>query len=89
MYNLVKKFSERIRNGRTNRDVINYLYGEYVELHEEVFAETPGEDGVMGEAVDVILIALDMIYLDNPSITQEEIEAYMLKKCEKWERLYG
>ena len=44
----------------------------------------PSKDGVVGEAVDVIVSAVDMIYAENPSITVEEIHALVAAKCGKW-----
>lgn len=44
----------------------------------------PGKDGVVGEAVDVIVSAVDMIYAENPDITVEEIYHLVARKCGKW-----
>ena len=44
----------------------------------------PGPDGVVGEAVDLIITAVDMINAQQPGITVEEIQAIVAKKCAKW-----
>lgn len=60
------------------------------ELATEVAIESgfkdrePGKDGVIGEAVDVIVSAVDMIYAANPNITVEEIGVLVKAKCAKW-----
>lgn len=44
----------------------------------------PGKDGVIGESIDVIVSAVDMIYAENPNITVEEIYNMVARKCGKW-----
>ena len=44
----------------------------------------PGPDGVVGEAVDLIITAVDMINAHQPGITIEEIHAIVTRKCGKW-----
>lgn len=46
----------------------------------------PGTDGVIGEAVDVIVASVDMIYAENPLITVDEIYELVAAKCGKWAR---
>jgi len=41
-------------------------------------------DGVIGEAVDLIITAVDMINAHQPGITVEEIMAIVTAKCGKW-----
>lgn len=85
--------SRRIINSRTVYSVNKHLQGEADELDYEVFLTVSGaeagKDGILGEAVDVILCAVDLIYKDNPNITKEEILAKVKEKLDKWERLYG
>jgi NTP pyrophosphatase (non-canonical NTP hydrolase) len=45
-----------------------------------------GADGIVGEAIDVIQCAIDIIYLYNPSITEEQLNVIMKKKLEKWSK---
>ena len=93
-----REFSQRIRNGRTLLDIMNHMDGEggeVSELREEVEIAmgvrpgTPGKDGVKGEAIDLFLCALDMIYEACPGITNQEILDYALEKCRKWEANYS
>lgn len=89
----ILSFSRRIKNTRTPLSVFNHLEGEAEELLAEVFAkkwgDPAGPDGILGECIDIINCAVDLIYLDNPDITEEEITAVILKKCQKWEAKYG
>ena len=78
-----------IKNDRTIYSIVHHLKGEVIELEDELYLDTPGEDGIIGEAVDVILCAVDAIHKDNPNVTPEEIMAVVVRKLEKWKRLYG
>lgn len=86
---MVRAYSERIKNGRTIENVNTYLNDEATELTQEVYTDVPGEDGIHGEAIDVILCALDIIFLAAPDMTDEDIVNYARVKCEKWARKYG
>lgn len=83
----------RVTNNRTMPDIFRAMNGEMNELADEVQlvldGAEPGPDGILGEAVDVMSCLLDLIYKSNPNITQAEIEAVMVKKAAKWERLYS
>jgi hypothetical protein len=48
--------------------------------------KTEGPDGVIGEAVDVLICALDIIKVHKPEITEEEIIKLVQDKCAKWKR---
>ncbi len=87
----VRHFSKAVVDGRTKRDIHNHLMSETNELHDEIVYDDAkwgpaGPDGIMGESIDVILCALDLIFKDKPDITNDEIEAYVLMKLEKWKR---
>lgn len=88
---LVLVYSRRIKDGRTQGKVLNHLTEEQGELATEVRInegeklQAHGPDGVIGEAVDVIINAIDMIYLENPEITEAELHHVVLRKCMKWE----
>ncbi|MND95515.1 hypothetical protein D3C80_877710 [compost metagenome] len=41
-------------------------------------------DGVVGEAVDLIITAVDMINAQQPGITVDEIFYIVANKCNKW-----
>lgn len=86
--NLTRYYSELIEDGRTIPDIFDHLKGEVEELSAEVgvykMGGNPGEDGITGEAVDVIVCALDLIFKDNPKITETEILKIVERKLEKW-----
>lgn len=93
MIEIVRKFALRINNGRTLQTIIDHMKGEVIECQDEidlVLAGKPeGEDGVIGEAIDIIQCALDLIFEIDPNITAEELDSIMLRKCEKWQRHYA
>jgi hypothetical protein len=92
MLDLVRQYCKEIKNGRNLFDIHNHLHLEVEELDEEVYDmgyPGPGEDGIVGESVDVILCAMDMIFTHSPDITNEELEALFSKKLEKWKRNYS
>lgn len=70
--------------------VLGHLVEEVGELSQEVVIKQgdsykkEGVDGILGEAVDVILCALDLIRVDNPTITEEEITEVVVSKLLKW-----
>jgi hypothetical protein len=43
-----------------------------------------GSDGIVGEAIDVIICAMDLIYVDNPKIEAEVLVNILQKKLQKW-----
>jgi hypothetical protein len=85
----VRAYSERIQDGRSLQDIHDHLYDELLELNTELYSYEPGEDGIAGEAIDVILCALDLIFKSAPDMTDAEIVAYADKKCQKWAKKYG
>lgn len=86
---VVRHYSNKIENNRTPQDIYESLREEVTELEAEVFNYGDGKDGVAGEAIDVILCALDLIYKNNPEWTNEDIVAYAEKKCQKWAQKYS
>ena len=93
-----REFSQRIRNGRSLLDIMKAMdgeKGEVNELREEVEIRmgvrpgTPGKDGVVGEAIDLFLCSIDMIFEAAPDITNREIIAYAHEKLVKWEENYS
>lgn len=81
-----------IKNDRTVSSVMEHLKGEVLELEDEVAKyinnEPSGDDGILGEAVDVMICAMDLVYLKNPSVSSEYVFSVVEKKLAKWERLY-
>jgi hypothetical protein len=66
------------------------MSAEMGEVSEEVAIamgdsyKTPGPDGVNGEAVDLIVAGLDLLYVNNRDVTEEQIMALAIPKLEKW-----
>lgn len=79
-----------IAPARTRYEVLSKMMEEVGELAQEVgIAEgyqsrEPGKDGIIGEAVDVIITALDLIYVSNPDIARMDIIDILNKKLNKW-----
>ena len=55
-----------------------------VAISENLSYKERGPDGVVGEAIDVIICAIDLIRIDSPNITEEEILDILETKCDKW-----
>jgi hypothetical protein len=87
---VVFEASDEVQNKRTVGDALRALYEEAGELSTEVSVKRglsnkkPGKDGIVGEAVDVILCALDIIRLENPLMTSKAIKKLAQIKCDKW-----
>lgn len=90
---IVRYFAGAIQNGRTLQDIARHTESELTELYEEVAKvqsdQPEGDDGIVGESVDIIACALDAIFVHRPQTTNEEICEILLRKCEKWARRYG
>lgn len=90
LFSIIKSTSESIKNNRTPTDVTLKIFGEVGEVSEEVAVKygnsykPEGVDGVIGEAIDAIIGLVDLIYLDNPNITEEELVVIATKKLNKW-----
>ena len=91
MYDEVVEVAKRVNDGRTVQDVLGFVVAEVGELAEEVgikygiSPKEPGKDGVFGEAVDILAAVMDLIYVDNPNVTEEEVLEYLRVKLNKWE----
>jgi NTP pyrophosphatase (non-canonical NTP hydrolase) len=76
---------------RTRYKVLAKITEEVGELAQEVaIAEgdsykEEGKDGVIGEAIDVAICALDIIRVHDPSITEHEILGMVKLKLLKWQ----
>lgn len=77
---------------RTTLQVLAKLMEEVGELSAEVLKKDgfkeggEGRDGILGEAVDVATCALDIIFLNYPGMTSEEVKAIVNIKLDKWIR---
>lgn len=82
--------SLEVEDNRSKYYVLSKIGEEFGELSTEVGItmgdsyKKPGKDGVIGEAIDVIISTLDLIYLENPRITEDELIAIAMPKLEKW-----
>jgi NTP pyrophosphatase (non-canonical NTP hydrolase) len=90
MVNITFAASKLVKNGRTPKEVLMVLMEEVGELATEISINDgfknrqASEDGIVGEAVDVILAALDIIKIHQPDITSNELNGIALNKCKKW-----
>lgn len=87
-----------LKNKRTHYSVMSKVVEEVGELAMEVAIangdsyKTPGSDGVVGEAIDVIASCVDLIYIhikkENPDMSIIEInklmDKIMVEKLHKW-----
>jgi hypothetical protein len=82
--------SEQINDGHTLQDALIHMMTEVGELAQEIQIDTdksnrlPSVDGVVGEAIDVIACALDIIHLQSPLLTEKDLVAIMQLKLQKW-----
>jgi hypothetical protein len=90
LVNATWEYSDQIKNNRDAFYVLSKCVEELGELSEEVqiaagFSyKQPGKDGVVGEAIDLITCALDMIRITHPELTEDDIVALAIPKLEKW-----
>jgi NTP pyrophosphatase (non-canonical NTP hydrolase) len=97
LFSVLKFYARKVDNiksplasDRTIASVLGHIVAEVGELSEEVTIESgysykkPGEDGVVGEAVDVILAAMDLIHVYRPELTEADIIKIANRKCTKW-----
>lgn len=89
VFNTSRKVDQFDKN-RTLQDVLGTVMEEVGELSTEIGIKSgfknrkPGKDGIVGEAVDGIIALLDIIYLEKPDITNEELLQLTKNKCHKW-----
>jgi NTP pyrophosphatase (non-canonical NTP hydrolase) len=82
--------SDVIKNARTPLGVMNHTMSELGELAEEVLIhqgqsyKSPGEDGILGEAVDTIICILDLIRITYPDVSEQELQKIAELKLKKW-----
>ena len=88
---MVKATSERV--GTRNRNaILHSLVEELGELHTEVAIENgtkkreASPDGVVGEAIDVLVVILDLLHLElGEKITSQAFLDRVQSKLNKWE----
>lgn len=89
---IVDQYAKQVQDGRNYRDIFRHLISEVNELNQEVIWEAeklpPGDDGVVGECIDVIACCIDIILQKNKDIPLERLEPILeemlARKCQKW-----
>ncbi|RYD63987.1 MAG: hypothetical protein EOP83_10875 [Verrucomicrobiaceae bacterium] len=93
LLDLVRRYAGEIQNGRTPKNVLKHLRSEVRELRDEIRLKKKGKpagpDGIRGEAIDIALCALDVIFVNDPKTTNAEIMEIAGDKCEKWKTHYS
>ena len=91
LFKTVLRYSRKIRDNRSNYAVLAKIQEEVGELTTEVAVKAgdsykpKGKDGIKGEAIDAILALMNLIYVDDPHITEAELIQKSIPKLEKWE----
>lgn len=86
------KYSDQIKNGRNSLYVLSKCTEELgelsveVQIKEGVSYKQAGKDGVVGEAIDLITCLLDIIHINYPELTEEDLVAIAIPKLEKWKQ---
>jgi hypothetical protein len=86
------KMSDEIKDGRLSDEIFKHGTSEMGELAIEIAIENgtsykePGADGMVGEAVDVIICMLDLIRKKAPHLTEADLVRIAQPKLEKWKR---
>lgn len=82
--------TKEIKNDRTMQDILTHLMTEVGELAQEIqIAEGKsykkhGADGVVGEAIDVIACAIDIISQYDSNLDEDMLTYILIKKLQKW-----
>jgi len=80
-----------IKDGHTLPDSLVYAMSELGELSDEIMIvegksdREAGVDGVVGEAVDVIVCMLDIIHKADPTVCENDIVNIAKAKIKKWQ----
>lgn len=92
LWDSVVGVSDRIINNRHEQQIFMKAVEEMGELAVEVAIhrgesyKTPGPDGIVGEAIDVINCLLDLIHVHAPHMTEADVAAIARVKQLKWEK---
>lgn len=83
--------TSKLVKDRTHTDVMYKVMEEIGELSTELNIKSGfvdpskgGSDGVTGEAIDAIIALMDIVYLEKPNITIDEILDIISLKVQKW-----
>lgn len=93
LVNDVFAVSQEVEDGRTPLTILGHATSELGELADEVLIagghsyKCAGDDGVVGEALDLMLCALDLIYVHTDGrITEEQLREIAARKLLKWKK---
>lgn len=84
-----------INDGRSAHFIKNHMLKEVQELLDEFIKRDtglpPGEDGIIGEAVDVALCAIDLAAheIEDPDKRLEIVNEVVVRKLQKWIDKHG
>lgn len=85
---LASRDADELGYKRDEKFIYDHMIDEVDELRDELKLHAegnpPGPDGIVGESIDVIACALDLIFKHAPDITYEQLCVLMQKKCDKW-----
>lgn len=89
MFNLIKKYSDEIKNERSSVGVSLAIMEEVGELARELRVKyddscykEKGKDGILGESCDILISLIDLLILEG--YTEEQVINSIKNKCEKW-----
>ena len=85
---IMRHYGAQIDDGRSLADSLRYAAGELRELADEIErrerSAAPGPDGIVGEAVDVMVCLADIIVRAAPETSDHDLTRIFDKKCRKW-----
>lgn len=90
MINTIFKVSDEVKNNRSVQSILNSAVSEVGELATEVDIKfgvsykSQGPDGIIGEAIDVILGIVDLIHVYDPTLTEADLIDIATIKLAKW-----
>lgn len=90
LFQTIKLTSEQINDNRGCPAVLAHAMEELGELAKEVAIEhlsspkKPEKDGIVGESLDAIICLVDMLYVHNPTLSEQDLIALANKKLAKW-----
>jgi NTP pyrophosphatase (non-canonical NTP hydrolase) len=85
----ILKTGQMIQDNRSVNEIFLQLSEEVGELATEIsvlrgYSKKPqGKDGVVGEAIDVVICAIDILYVLYRT-SEEDIDAKIREKLAKW-----
>lgn len=83
--------AQTVQNHRTTQDILLHAMTELGELALEIQIDqgksykSAGDDGIVGEALDMIACMVDMIHVHSPQLTEDDLIAMLHPKLAKWQ----